>query len=434
MLFLLFLLSSFVSASSFGYNSGTNVIIQNKPIYQNITQFNVTFNETQFETNNPITLNLTWLSDFFSNIISSIGNWTADKVNYYNTTESNNNYVNINGDSMTGNLSIAKNSISSGYSLDVNGSTLSTSILGTGVYGVSTNGSGVRGLSTNSYGVIGTSTTNNGVYGISTSSSGVRGTSTDSYGAYGSSTNNIGVRGTSSIDSGVYGYSVTGSGVYGVSGNGSGVRGASTYSYSGYFARNSETTIGNVPVFFILQDHSSNNYSAIDIRQDGNGAILRALDDTTEVFRINDGGNIGLKTSTPTYPLTINDNVSDISIYAQAQISATGFITRTSVYDKSKGSVFDFIKDTNDYKIKDKDGKDKIDHSKFYGYVQNITTTDYSRPVENKSCLDDECVKISYPYTKTEEGVSLDEEINVLRQAVYELNERVKILEKECLK
>ena len=40
------------------------------------------------------------------------------------------------------------------------------------------------------------------------------------------------------------------------------------------------------------------------------------------------------------------------------------------------------------------------------------------------------CEKIIYPHTKIEEAVSLNAEIDVLRQPVYELNERIKILEK----
>lgn len=40
---------------------------------------------------------------------------------------------------------------------------------------------------------------------------------------------------------------------------------------------------------------------------------------------------------------------------------------------------------------------------------------------------------ITYPYTKMEEGVELGSEVDVLRQAVYELNERVKYLEANCI-
>lgn len=158
-------------------------------------------------------------------------------------------------------------------------------------------------------------------------------------------------------------------------------------------------------------------------------------------------------------------------VYANGNVSATGFITRTSIFDKSK-SAFDYIKDASYYK-----DKNKIDHSKFYGYVNNIPVTDYSKPVKEKyveeecdkifkesevrvqeECIVDSLNKIKctnitytnpvydnkncnkvikertiYPYTKKEEGVELGAEIDVLRQGLYELNERVKYLEANCI-
>jgi len=180
------------------------------------------------------------------------------------------------------------------------------------------------------------------------------------------------------------------------------------------------------------------------------------------VMVIDKNGNVGIGTTSPSYPLHVNGNSGGISIYASGNISATGFITRTSLYDKSKGLVWDYIKDTDYYK--DEDGK--IDHSKYYGYVSNITTTDLSKPInesyEKEICeqvlinvtvekctliqdlftdckdvieeqLKTQChneteIKITYPYTKQEEGVNLEDEINVLRQAVFELKQQNDLL------
>jgi len=106
-------------------------------------------------------------------------------------------------------------------------------------------------------------------------------------------------------------------------------------------------------------------------------------------------GYVGIGTDSPSYPLEVNKNISGISIYSQANVSATGYITRTSVFDKNK-NTFDYIKDASYYL--DEDGK--IDHKKFYGYVK-YKSPDKSRPIE--------------------EGVELGAEIDVLRQAIYEL-------------
>ena len=145
---------------------------------------------------------------------------------------------------------------------------------------------------------------------------------------------------------------------------------------------------------------------------------------------INNGGDVGIGTTSPSYPLEINGDVSGISLYTSANISATGYNTRTSVFDKSK-NVWDYIKDASYYLI-----DEKIDHSKFYGYVGTLLITDYSRPVETEYveevckenektfeiiCINQTKIRTTYPYTKTEGQISLGAEIDILRQAVYEL-------------
>jgi hypothetical protein len=75
--------------------------------------------------------------------------------------------------------------------------------------------------------------------------------------------------------------------------------------------------------------------------------------------------------------------------YFSNNVSATGFITRTSIYDKSKGSALDLIKDASELET----SKGDIDHSKFYGYTQ-FNVTDYSKPViidvVYEECITDE--------------------------------------------
>ena len=144
-----------------------------------------------------------------------------------------------------------------------------------------------------------------------------------------------------------------------------------------------------------------------------------------ERMRIANTGEMGIGTTSPSYPLEVVGNVSGISIWSDANVSATGFITRTSVYDKSKGSALDFIKDADVLKV-----NGEIDHKRFYGYAGEFEVADYSRPETKEECRTEEgeevCSNVTYyPYKKMEEGVSLDAEIDVLRQAVFELKERL---------
>lgn len=119
--------------------------------------------------------------------------------------------------------------------------------------------------------------------------------------------------------------------------------------------------------------------------------------------------------------LLISNNTGSGLAWFSNNVSATGFITRTSVYDKGRGKALDFIKDSDDYIV-----GDKINHSEFYGYtIYNVTDESRMVMVEDK-CIDDAvygewCDYETYPYQLEEEGVSLDMEVDLLRQVAYEL-------------
>lgn len=123
-------------------------------------------------------------------------------------------------------------------------------------------------------------------------------------------------------------------------------------------------------------------------------------------------------------------------------VSATSFITRSNVYDKSKGSALDLIKDSDDWR--EIDGT--LNKQSHYAFVE-YNITDFSRPV-NKSYVcnvTDEktqkevesiCYRLVYPYKIKEQGFDVETRIATLEQAVYELKiqnqdllKRIEVLE-----
>jgi len=127
--------------------------------------------------------------------------------------------------------------------------------------------------------------------------------------------------------------------------------------------------------------------------------------------------------------------------YFSNNISATGFITRTSLLSADTIAQ-DWIKDTEDYKNED----GSIKHSAFKGYTE-FQVTDFNKseinqwkeeqcltiPIINEEyCKIVDMEEITYPYTKIEKGVDLQTEQNVLRQGLYEALERIKYLEDNC--
>ena len=165
---------------------------------------------------------------------------------------------------------------------------------------------------------------------------------------------------------------------------------------------------------------------------------------------------IGINSLIPLYPFEVNGNFfgTKLTAYFQYNISATGYIDRTSVFD-NESYEWDYIKDRSAYT-----NSTHINHSAFYGYV-NWTVPDFDKPViilqnetqcfKNYSCSNTTpmsnigdfkkyCIEFeychnntinvtTYPYNKTEEGVNLGDEINVLRQALYDQHDGVDVIQ-----
>jgi len=178
-------------------------------------------------------------------------------------------------------------------------------------------------------------------------------------------------------------------------------------------------------------------------------------------------GYVSIGSVATSFPLTVALNgTNNISIWASGSISADGFIDRTSVYDKSKGSVWNYIQDSDYYKVNDKNNNN-IDHTKFYGYKNLGATPDYSTAIVNNKqvckLVNDKiiyknmtlfsklltqknqkptniiCSNVSTTTHNLveKEGVSLSDEIAVLRQALYEqklINEQQTLLNEEYKK
>jgi hypothetical protein len=133
-------------------------------------------------------------------------------------------------------------------------------------------------------------------------------------------------------------------------------------------------------------------------------------------------------------------------------ISSADFIDLTSVFGKSAGSSLDFAKDRSQLIYVDaKTGEEAVNHSAFYGAV-TFQVTDWDKPVNEsyeeevckdigkpedmkKECHNETLWRIVYPFTKTETGVSISNEMALIRQQIYDLNEKEKSLEMQlCYK
>jgi len=103
------------------------------------------------------------------------------------------------------------------------------------------------------------------------------------------------------------------------------------------------------------------------------------------------------------------------------------------VYDKSKGDALSLIKDSSEYY----DAKGEINHSSFeYSKVEydktymtsisSVEEREINCTEDGKNCLTEIVeIKTKVPVTVREEGVSLDKEVALLKQAIYELKKIV---------
>jgi hypothetical protein len=143
-----------------------------------------------------------------------------------------------------------------------------------------------------------------------------------------------------------------------------------------------------------------------------NGGNVKIKKDNSKLY-FGAGDNVSIYFDGINLKFDYGTNASKNTAYFTGNISALGYFTRTSVYDKSKGSALDFIKDAEEYKT-----NGEIDHTKFYGYT-TYPVSDLSNPED----------------VKTEGAVNLNAEIDVLRQAVFELKQQNNLLKTElCLK
>jgi hypothetical protein len=142
--------------------------------------------------------------------------------------------------------------------------------------------------------------------------------------------------------------------------------------------------------------------------------------------------------------LVFNTNATGTGVgYFSDQVSATGYITRTDVFDSSKSAItaLDSIKSSDKYITT----KGEINHSAFdYSYV-TYNITDFTKPVnitiEIDECFlneskEEECIvtlrnNTIYPYNKVEEGINVVKEVALLKQALYELKQKNTIIEQE---
>jgi len=217
---------------------------------------------------------------------------------------------------------------------------------------------------------------------------------------------------------------------------------------------------GSGTPYSVLEGDSGNLVFSADKGSGVSNTYVSFETDNSEKMRILSSGNVGIGTPTPAYPLVVDSNVSGISIYSDGNISASGYITRTQVYDKSKGKALNKIKDANEYfnidgsinhgafgdsmvsydkRVVDKVIVEQIDVnvcgeitqtcSIIKGNCSKKDVNSVNCSEDYEQCVDDPMIckmekqdqNVTIYKIIEEEGVSLDKEIALLKQALYEI-------------
>ncbi len=125
--------------------------------------------------------------------------------------------------------------------------------------------------------------------------------------------------------------------------------------------------------------------------------------------------------------------------YFTSNVSATGYITRTTAWNSENGNALDYIKDSSEYF---ENGKIKHENFAPNEYIE-YDVTDYDncwleeQESEIKGLFNEEIMKnVTICPTKKEKGVMIDEAaLATNRQAIYELKQENQMLKNElCLR
>ena len=198
--------------------------------------------------------------------------------------------------------------------------------------------------------------------------------------------------------------------------------------------RNGSLNIGNV-----LYGTGLHQSTTVSSNPTTSGKIGIKNMDPIEELDVN--GDSVFREDTNTYG-TIYGNGTPISIWADGNISAAGYITRTETYDKTYGKALSQIKDADEYKTQGKTDDTKYGYSKAT-YKRKIQTGTWWKRETVKECetieiiqdkedptketriedCKDKDIYIETPIYATieETGVNLEKEIALLKQAIYEL-------------
>jgi hypothetical protein len=135
----------------------------------------------------------------------------------------------------------------------------------------------------------------------------------------------------------------------------------------------------------------------------GGRILTAAMTAATIKMFLGANGNVGIGETSPSYPLEVTGNVSNISIYSETQISATGYIDRTPWFTGTSKEALNLI--TN---IQGKDGK--INHLTLPDFAR-VTYQKPEREYINTSYIEEEITSyLNESYIETEK-IYTDKEI-----------------------